>query len=50
MMCRSLLNPAKPLQRKAAVPRGNEFKTPAAGARLLRLAATQATALARRSC
>lgn len=47
MMRRSPLNPGKPLQRKTAMSRGSGFKTPAAGAGLLRVAATQAKARAR---
>ena len=47
MMRRSPLNPGKPLQRKTAMSRGTGFKTPTAGAGLLRVAATQAKARAR---
>ena len=47
MMRRSPLNAGKPLQRKTAMSRGSGFKTPAAGAGLLRVAATQAKARAR---
>jgi len=47
MMRRSPLNPGKPLQRKTAMSRGSGFKTPAAGAGLLRVAAVQAKVRAR---
>lgn len=46
MMRRSPLNPGKPLQRKTPMPRAS-IKTSAAGAGLLRVAATQAKARAR---
>lgn len=42
MMRRSPLKPGKPPQRKTAMSRGAGFKTPAAGAGLLRVAAVQA--------
>ena len=45
-MRRSPLKPGKPLQRKTAMARGTGFKTPTAGAGLLRVAATQAKARA----
>lgn len=45
-MRRLPLKPGKPLQRKTAMSRGSGFKTPAAGAGLLRVAATQAKARA----
>jgi len=47
MMRRSALKPGKPLQRKAPIARGTGFKSPAAGAGLLRVAAVQAQARAR---
>lgn len=47
MMRRSPLNQGKPLQRKTAMSRRSGFKTPTAGAGLLRVAATQAKARAR---
>jgi len=42
MMRRSPLKQGKPLQRKTEMSRGTGFKTPAAGAGLLRVAAVQA--------
>lgn len=42
MMRRSPLKQGKPLQRKKAMSRGTDFKTPVAGAGLLRVAAVQA--------
>jgi hypothetical protein len=44
MMRRSPLKQGKPLQRKTAMARGSGFKTPAAGAGLLRVHAVQAKA------
>jgi hypothetical protein len=44
MMRASALRPGKPLQRRAPMSRGSGFKTPAAGAGLLRVAAIQAKA------
>jgi hypothetical protein len=44
MMRRSALKPGKPLERKTPISRGSGFKTPAAGAGLLRVAAIQAKA------
>ena len=44
MMRRSALKPGKPIERKTAMSRGSGFKTPAAGAGLLRVAAIQAKA------
>jgi hypothetical protein len=42
MRQRSALKPGKPLQRKTPMSRGSGFKTPSAGAGLLRVAAIQA--------
>lgn len=42
MLSRSTLKSGKPLQRKTPMSRGSGFKTPAAGAGLLRVAAVQA--------
>jgi hypothetical protein len=42
MMRRSPLRQGKPLERKTAMARGSGFKTPSAGASLLRVAAVQA--------
>lgn len=47
MMRRSPLQQGKPLQRKTPLLGGGGFKTPSAGAGLLRVAATQAKARAR---
>lgn len=47
MMRRSPLKQGKPLERKTAMSRGAGFKTPAAGAGLLRVAAVQAKAATR---
>jgi hypothetical protein len=47
MMRRSILKQGKPLARKAPMARGTGFKTPAAGAGLLRIAAVQMKAGAR---
>lgn len=47
MMRRSLLKQGKPLERKTSMARGTGFKTPAAGAGMLRVAAVQAQARAR---
>lgn len=41
MRCCTPLKPGKPLQRKTPMSRGSGFKTPAAGAGLLRIAAVQ---------
>jgi len=48
MMRRSPLKQGKSLERKTSMARGNGFKTPAAGAGLLRVAAVQAKARARK--
>ena len=47
MMRRSSLKPGGPLERKVPMSRSSGFKTPSAGAGLLRVAATQAKALPR---
>jgi len=47
MMRRSSLKPGKPMQRKTPMARGAGFKTPTAGAGLLRVVAVQAQARAR---
>jgi hypothetical protein len=47
MMRRSVLKPGKPLVRKTPMSRGSGFKTPSAGAGLLRVKAIQAKASTR---
>lgn len=49
MLRRSPLKQGKPLERKTPMARGTGFKSPAAGAGLLRVAAVQAQARARES-